>query len=267
MAAHLHVPPTPPTAWAAGTAALAEALPALLALALMLGIGAVVLLRVAARLRGACRTRVWLRRERERARSDGQLQHLQGLLFHLQAVHDLLPGRPMEARRALDHAIAAGDGLVADLLKAASVADPLSTPEDLARALGLVATELATCGGGSLELRVLARGRPRSVPGQAHDGLLQAAREALSNAMQHSRGRHIELELAYQRHGLTLSVRDDGDGLGNGAADRGPRGALAAVCRISSAIGARVEVWGRAGAGTEVTITWPWRQAAAGGHG
>jgi signal transduction histidine kinase len=264
VVATLRFLPLPTTVSAPDTLSLMGAVPALVVLALACGVGVLVVRRVTSRLRQTFQTRALLMQARARCVSDAQLQGVQGLLFHLQAVHDLLPDRPDEARRALERAMDAGDGMVERLLEGARIAEPPSTPVDLANGLGLVACELAACCSSRQQLRVLARGRPRVVLRSAHEGLLQAARAALSNAIQHSCGRHIELELAYLRRGLTLRVRDDGTGIGKEAA-RGQPGGLAAICDISSAIGARVEVWSRVRAGTEVTITLPWPRASAGG--
>ena len=247
---------------ASDTLSLTGAMPALLALALALGLGSLVLHLVAVRMRRTCRSRVLLGLERSRASSDAQLQGIQGLLFHLQAVHDLLPRRPAEARRALERAMGAGDGMVAHLLEAAR--DSAPGPEDLASGLGLMACELAGNRGGGTRLRVLARGRPRPVARVAHEGLLLAARAALSNSLQHSCGHHFELELTYLHRCLTLRVQDDGAGLDK-AVGSSQRAGLMTICGISSAIGARVEVWSRPRAGTALTITLPWARAGAGG--
>jgi len=245
---------------------LADAMPALLALALAFGVGSLVLHRVAGRVRQAHQAHALLARERSRASGDAQLQGVQGLLFHLQAVHDLLPGRPADARRALERAMAAGDGMVARLLEAARSSGPPPGPVDLANGLGLMASDLARHREGGVQLRVLARGRPRRLARVAQEGLLQAARAALSNALRHSRGHRFELELSYLHRCLTLQVRDDGAGLDKEAGRRQHAG-LVAIRGIGAAIGAHVEVWSRARGGTTLTITLPWARAGAGGTG
>jgi signal transduction histidine kinase len=266
VAANLLLQPRPSAASAPGAVSLADALPALLALALAFGVGSLVLRHVVRRMRQACQAQALVGHARFRASSDAHLQGLQGLLFHLQAVHELLPGQPAEARRALERALGAGDGMVASLLEAARAAGPLPGLADLADALGRMASELAGRGDGGLQLRVLARGRPRRMPRAAQEGLLLAAREALSNALRHSRGHRVELELSYLRRCLRLRVRDDGVGLDPGTGPR-QRAGLATICNIGATIGARVEVRSRARGGTALTITLPWARAGADGCG
>jgi len=262
VAANLLLLPMSTTASAPDTVSLAGAIPALLALALALG--SLVLHLVVLRMRRNCRSHVLLGLERQRASSDAQLQGIQGLLFQLQAVHDLLPGRTAEARSALERAMGAGDGMVAQLLESARASVPAPGPGDLANGLGLMASELAGHRTGGTRLRVLARGRPRPVARTAHEGLLLAARAALSSSLQHSCGHHFELELTYLHRCLTLRVQDDGAGLDK-AVGGGQRAGLATICSICSAIGAHVEVWSRARAGTALTITLPWARAGTSG--
>jgi len=266
VAANLLLPPMSAPASRPDDLPLADAVPALLALALAFGVGSLVLHRVAGRVRQACHAQALLAHERFRASSDAQLQGVQGLLFHLQAVHDLLPGQPAEAHRALERAMGAGDGMVARLLEAARSSEPPPGPVDLANGLGLMASDLARHCEGRVQLRVLARGRPRRLARVAQEGLLLAARAALSNALRHSCGHRFELELSYLHRGLTLQVRDDGAGLGK-EAGRGQHAGLVAIRGIGAALGARIEVWSRARGGTALTITLPWARAAAGGSG
>lgn len=49
-------------------------------------------------------------------RADVLLQGMQGLLFQMQAAHDLLPGRPDEARSLLALALQSGDAAIARAL-------------------------------------------------------------------------------------------------------------------------------------------------------
>lgn len=266
VAANLLFLPMSTAGSASDTLSLAAAVPALLALALAFGVGSLVLHRVMVRTRQARRADALLGHQRFRASSDAQLQGMQGLLFHLQAVHDLLPGRPAEARRALERAMGAGDGLVARLLEAARTAGQPPGPVDLADGLGLMASELARHREGGMQLRVLARGRPRRMAQAAQEGLLLAAHAALSNALGHSHGRRFELELTYLHRCLTLQVRHDGAGL-DAETGHAQRAGLAAICSISAAIGASVEVWSRARGDTALTITLRWARAGASGTG
>lgn len=113
--------------------------------------------------------------------SDTLLQSLQGLLFHMQAAHDLLPDRPADARRALALALESGDTAVA---------------RTLAQARGAEA-------GAARHLRA---NRQRLL-GLTPDQQLRVLREALGQALRHADGKHIGVEVVWRQGAWMISVR------------------------------------------------------------
>jgi signal transduction histidine kinase len=82
----------------------------------------------------------------------------------------------------------------------------------------------------------------------------------LRNAFQHAEANQIEAEIRYDDRELRVRIRDDGKGIarqvlqaGGSAGHWGLRG----VRERAQQIGARLDFWSEAGAGTEVELTIP----------
>jgi nitrate/nitrite-specific signal transduction histidine kinase len=81
----------------------------------------------------------------------------------------------------------------------------------------------------------------------------------LVNAFRHSEASCIEVELEYAPKCFRIVVRDDGCGIDPGvlhAEREGPWG-LRAMRERAEKFGARLRVWSRAAAGTEVALSVP----------
>ena len=88
----------------------------------------------------------------------------------------------------------------------------------------------------------------------------QIARELIRNAFRHARAHEIEAELRYDTDVFRLIVRDDGKGIAPEILrDGGCAGhwGMPGVHERARGIGARLEFWSQAGAGTEVRLTVP----------
>ena len=87
--------------------------------------------------------------------------------------------------------------------------------------------------------------------------VLQGLREALANAFRHARAKAVEVEIEYLSRALRIVVRDDGCGIGSYPAARASGSGLCSMQSRAEAIGARLRVRSRAGAGTEVDMSVP----------
>ena len=69
----------------------------------------------------------------------------------------------------------------------------------------------------------------------------------------------IEVELTYDRSSLRLVIRDNGIGIAQEIVSSGLPGhwGISGMRERAQQIGARLSVWGRAGAGTEVDLSIP----------
>src|SRR5260370_7963436 len=84
------------------------------------------------------------------------------------------------------------------------------------------------------------------------------AGEVLRNAFRHANARRIEAEILYDEHQFRLRVRDDGKGMDPQVLEKGGRAGhwgLPGVRERAQQMGAKLDIWGEAGTGTEGQIT------------
>ena len=109
------------------------------------------------------------------------------------------------------------------------------------------------------DYRVIVEGTPRELHPIIRDEAYRIGREALANAFRHSQAKKIEVELEYSTKHLRILVRDDGSGIDQEVLQTGKDGhwGLAGMRERAESIGARLKVWSRANAGTEVELLIP----------
>ena len=101
-------------------------------------------------------------------------------------------------------------------------------------------------------------GEARPLDPLIRDEVYRIGREALVNAFRHSGSSTVEIELRY--HGdLRMAVRDRGRGIDEGILRSGREGhfGLIGMRERAERIGARLKVWSRLEAGTELELTVP----------
>jgi signal transduction histidine kinase len=157
-------------------------------------------------------------------------------------------GRVMEL---MGQVIEEGRDAVGGLRSAAENADNLEA------SFSEVGKQLATNGPG--DYRVIIEGTPRPLRPIIRDEVYRIGREAVVNAFRHSQGSKIEVELEYSPKQLRVLVRDDGAGIDPDVLQSGREGhwGLAGMRERAESIGARLRVWSRARAGTEVELSIP----------
>ena len=194
---------------------------------------------------------------------DSLLQGFQGLMFRLQAVRDLLPGRASEAMHALDIALERGDKAIAEGRDTVSdLREPIMGDSDIAQALTALGKELALQSGNGADpcVRVLLEGKQRELNPILRDEIYRIAREALRNAFHHARAKKIEAEITYSDSEFLLHVRDDGGGIDPEVANQGARAGhwgLPGMQERAKSFGGKLEVWSEHGAGTEIELSVP----------
>ncbi len=109
------------------------------------------------------------------------------------------------------------------------------------------------------DYRVIVEGTPRELHPIIRDEAYRIGREALANAFRHSHASKIELELEYSTRHLRILVRDDGSGIDHEVLQTGKDGhwGLVGMRERAESIGARLKVWSRSNAGTEVELLIP----------
>jgi signal transduction histidine kinase len=182
------------------------------------------------------------------------LQSFQGLMLRLQVVDDLLPsGKAKEqleqSLERADQAIAEGRSAVYDLRSSATTAN------DLAEAVRALGDELATQD--STAFHLVVEGPARDLHPIIRDELYRITREALRNAFSHAAAHHIETEITYGERAFRLRIRDDGQGIPPEmlAAGRPGHYGLSGMRERAEQIGAKLEIWSGAKAGTEIELS------------
>jgi len=192
---------------------------------------------------------------------DSLLQSLHGLMFEFQAARNMFHKRPNEALHALDSAIMRTEQAIIESQDA--IADLRSTAmaeDDLAQLIQLTGENLAASRSGdhdSPTFGLTVEGQQRALTPLIQDEIYRIAREVLRNAFRHAQARRIEAEILYDDEQLRLRVRDDGKGMDPQVLEEGRRPGhwgLPGVRERALQIGAKLDVWSQAGAGTEVQL-------------
>ena len=196
---------------------------------------------------------------------DTLLQSFHGLLFRFQAAANMLPERPAEAKlkfaSAIDQAaqaITEGRDAVQNLRLSTVVTN------DLGVAISTLADELAAAHNQEAKtpptvVGVAVEGDPKDLHPILRDDIYRIAGEALRNAFRHAGAERIEVEIRYENEQLQVRVRDDGRGIDQAVVheDRSGHFGIRGMRERAELVGGHLEVWSRAGLGTEVELTIP----------
>src|SRR5215813_8331581 len=192
---------------------------------------------------------------------DSLLQSLHGLMFEFQAARNMFHKRPEEALQALDNAITGTEQAITESQDAIEdLRSPATAEDDLAQLIKITGEDLAALRSQdhvSPTFGLTVEGQQRMLTPVIRDEVYRIAREVLRNAFRHAQARRIEAEVLYDEDQLRLRVRDDGKGMDRQVLDKGGRAGhwgLPGVRERARQIGAKLDVWSEAGAGTEVQL-------------
>jgi len=210
---------------------------------------------------------------------DTVLQSTQGLLFLFQAFSEKL-SRADPMRDKLESALDRAEQAMAKLRD--RVGDLRSTDvlgSDLESAFAQAGKELSANSGTTLS--VVVKGSPRPLKSTVADDIYRIGREALQNAFAHSSAPAIEVEIVYESKELGIRIRDDGAGIDPNVLAAGARAGhfgLVGMRERAKRLGAKLDVWSKESAGTEIELSVPaavaylhpevmslWRRILAGG--
>src|SRR5580692_5738596 len=201
---------------------------------------------------------------------DTLLQSFQASLIQMQRARNHLSRSPEEAVRTLDNAIGSTEQAIVEGRDAIQDLRLTVTPQrDLEHLITVAGRELAKAqdaNGTPPVFRVTVEGPHRSLSPILQDEVYRIGREVLRNAFRHSQASHIEAEIRYDKRKLRLRIRDDGKGIDQKIMAEGERAGhwgLPGARERATRIGARLDFWSEAGAGTEVELTVPASMAYA----
>jgi signal transduction histidine kinase len=136
-----------------------------------------------------------------------------------------------------------------------------SMSQDLEQAFTKIEQDIAPpCPNGKkATFRLISEGRRRMLHPLLRDEIYRIGREALTNAFRHARANNIDVELRYGSSQFRLLVRDDGCGIESDVLLSGRDGhfGLSGMRERADRIGARLHVFSRASAGTDVEMSIP----------
>src|SRR5262249_13903546 len=110
-----------------------------------------------------------------------------------------------------------------------------------------------------VDFRITVEGSPLPLRSTIHDDVYSIGREALLNAFRHSGATAVAVELEYAPRQMRIVVRDNGCGIDKQVLQAGRDGhfGLTGMRERAKRIGARLKVWSRLAAGTEVELCVP----------
>jgi signal transduction histidine kinase len=194
---------------------------------------------------------------------DTLLQSFHGLLLSFQAVYELLPAHPMEAKQSLGGAIdEAGEAITEGRDAVQGLRSSTVETNDIAEAIKAMGEALASEGNdpASVAFRVEVEGTPENLHQMIRDEVYRIATEALRNAFRHAQARRIEVEIRYDDSQFRLRVRDDGRGIDprslSGDVRAGHFG-LPGMRERAQLAGGKLAVWSELDSGTEIELIIP----------
>lgn len=198
--------------------------------------------------------------ERERiARElhDTLLQSVQGLIFGFHAISERLPATE-PSRGAMERTLDRANQVLAEGRdRVGSLRVLADTSGNLAQLFTSAAREIIQ--NSHMEFDVVVAGNPRHLNAVAREEAYWIGREALMNAVRHSKGKRVEIELIYSDKTLQLRIRDDGHGIDVSSLSGGQKKqwGLVGMRERARKIRSQLEVLSRVGSGTEIELVVP----------
>jgi signal transduction histidine kinase len=192
---------------------------------------------------------------------DTLLQSLHGLMFEFQAARNMFRIRPAQALQALDDALMGTERAITESQDAIeNLRSTAKTDGDIAQSVKMLGEDLVAfpqSDDDSPTFGLTVEGKQRALNPLIQDEIYGIAREVLRNAFKHAQSRRIEVEILYDKDQFRLRVRDDGKGMDPQVLEKGRRPGhwgLPGVRERAQQIGAKLDIWSEAGAGTEVQV-------------
>jgi len=195
---------------------------------------------------------------------DTLLQNFQGALFQFKAAYNQFSRSPEEAKLALGEAIDTAREAITEARD--SIQELRATADSqgaLEKRLTAAAKEIARAQNTATDsprFSVVVEGASQPLRIGVQDEVYRIGREVLANAFRHAHATRIEAEVQYDERLLRLRIRDDGVGIDRKVLAQGARDGhwgLPGIRERGKRIGARLEIWSEAGAGTEVELRIP----------
>jgi signal transduction histidine kinase len=204
------------------------------------------------------------RRERARIARDFHDTVLQGFLGASMVLESAVNELPIDSpsRPSLNRALSLMRRVIEEGRDALHGLRSTRTPAtSLEQSLAELGDELRL---GAVQFRVSVVGRTKAINPAIQEQAYLIGREAVLNALRHSKGTSIEAEIEYSPDKLRLVVRDDGCGIDEDVLRSGrvSHWGLQGMRERAAGVGARLCIWSGKGAGTEVELCAPYELSA-----
>jgi signal transduction histidine kinase len=169
------------------------------------------------------------------------------------------------ARQLMESALASADEVMAEGRdRVVNLHSCFEKAGDLAASLARAGDELAN--GSEVKVSVTAEGHAQTLDPLAADEIYCIGREAIVNAIRHSKGRSVEVEVDYAAYELRLRIRDDGIGIDPQILQSGRAGhiGLAVMRERAEKISGTLDIVSGPGSGTEIQLKVPASKAYRG---
>ena len=198
------------------------------------------------------------RRERLRLAADlhdGFQQYLAGAMFRLKAALNYLPKEAEESRKQLEKVKDAlqhtQNGLRSTLW---AMNEESEGPERLTELFDFVSRRMAHWEG---VVSIRGEGEERKVARKLAGTLLLILQEAVGNAIRHGEAKKVAVVVAFEEHGLRLTIQDDGKGFDPAILWQSGHYGLASMERRANDLGGTMLVESRVGSGTKRSFSIP----------
>ena len=189
---------------------------------------------------------------------DTLLQGIQGLILKVDAAAKQMPIQE-PVRQSIAKALDYGDEVMAEGRdRVRNLRGSTESLSDLPAAFQRVAEE--TPHDSAVVFKTEVEGNVRELHPLVLEESFLIGREAVINALSHSQGLKVAVEITYDPKQFRLRVRDDGRGIDSAILEQGGRSGhwgLQGMRERAQKLGGELEVGSRPGAGTEVSLTVP----------
>jgi signal transduction histidine kinase/ligand-binding sensor domain-containing protein len=214
--------------------------------------------QVTQRMRGQIIARFQEREKIARDLHDTLLQGVQGLILKVDAAARQMPVHE-PFRQSIAKALDYGDEILAEgRNRVRSLRGSTESLSDLPAAFRRVAEE--TPHDGALGFQVVVEGNMRELHPLVLEECFLIGREALINALRHSGGLHVDVEIAYHPKQFCLRISDDGRGIDPVVLQQGGRPdhwGLQGMQERAQTMGGQLRLLSRPEGGTEVELMMP----------
>jgi signal transduction histidine kinase len=182
---------------------------------------------------------------------------LSSLAVQLEAANAVWNTDPDQARRIVERSLGVTRDGLTETRRAIQALKATPVEElGLATAVEELAKEKAERAGMLLDLNLPSASGVKGLPGEVEQCFYRIAQEAIENAVRHSNGRRLVVEITGSASHLAMKIADDGKGFDEKAAEAVHHFGLEGMRDRALLIHGELTIDGRPGRGTHIELSW-----------